>query len=150
MPRLVLLATAALLVACSEATNGTGLISQKIGEAAREPGAREVNIAKFTTFGWDRFYFFPAGTPRDEICKFIGANRNQCGRIIRYTEVPAEANTLVFALGSQLTHTELHALANGRFDVAPGPDGIAKEAAVFRVSKNSTGNGQDAIVLQPR
>ena len=79
------------LAACSEATNGTGMISQRIGELAHDPGARELDLAKLTSFGWDRFYFFKPGTSREDICKFIGANRSNCGRIIRYTTVPYEA-----------------------------------------------------------
>lgn len=146
------LALAVLLAlgACSEATNGTGMISQRIGEVARDPNAREVDLAKLTTFGWDRFYFFKPGTPREEICKFIGADRNNCGRVIRYTMVPADSVTLVFALGGRLTHTELHALANGQFDLTPGEAGIRKPAAVFRIRRNPSGTGQDHIFLEPR
>jgi hypothetical protein len=138
------------VAACSEATNGTGMISHKIGELARDPGTRELDLTKLTSFGWDRFYFFKPGTSREDICKFIGANRSNCGRIIRYTAVPPDSVTLVFALGNQLTHTELHALANGQFDVTPGDEGVPKQAAVFRIRRSSSSGGEDRIVLEPK
>jgi hypothetical protein len=144
------LATLLALGACSEATNGTGMISQRIGEMARDPEAHEVDLAKLTTFGWDRFYFFAPGTSREDICKFIGANRNNCGRVIRYAAVPSDSVTLVFALGGQLTHTELHALANGQFDITPGDAGIRKQAAVFRIRRNTPGTGRDRVFLEPK
>lgn len=104
---------------------------------------------KLTSFGWDRFYVFKPGTPREDICKFIGANRNSCGRVIRYPAVPVDSVTLVFALGGQLTHTELHALANGQFDIAPDDEkGLRKQAAVFRIRRSSSSTGTDHIVLE--
>lgn len=146
-----LLSLVLALAACSEATNGTGMISQRIGELAHDPGTRELNLAKLTSFGWDRFYVFKPGTPREEICRFIGASRNNCGRVIRYLAVPSDSAALVFALGGQLTHTELHALANGQFDIAPGDaQGIRKQAAVFRIRRSSSSTGADHIVLEPK
>ena len=151
--RFALLASIALLVlltGCSEVRNGTGMISQKIGEAAREPGTREVDLAQFTTFGWDRFYVFTAGTSRDEVCRFMGANRQHCGRIVHYPAVPDDAVTLVFALAGRVTHTELHALDNGRIDVAPAGEGVARSAAVFKVRRTVMAEGLDRIVLEPQ
>lgn len=148
--RALLAAAVCALAACSEVTNGTGLISQRIGEAVREPGVREVDIARFTTFGWDRVRYLPSGTPRDEVCRAMGANRKYCGRVIRYDAVPADAVTLLFWLDGQLTHTELHALANGRLDFAPGGDGLPRASAVFRVVHRVQADGHDDIVLAPR
>ena len=79
------LALCLALVACSEVANGPGMISQSIGDIVRDPSAREVDLAKLTSFGWDRFVVFKPGTTREEICDFIGAGRNHCGRIVRYT-----------------------------------------------------------------
>lgn len=137
-----------LFVACSEATNGTGLISQKIGALAHDPGNREVHLAKLTSFGWDRFYVIRSGASREEVCEFIGANREHCGRIIRYTTVPPDSVALVFALGDQLTHTELHALANGQFELTPVTQATPREEAVFVIHRSSAGAGADRISLE--
>ena len=70
---------------------------------------------------------------RDEVCEFIGAGRNRCGRIIRIDRAPDDHVYLVFALNEQLTHIELHALANGQFDPPLPETGLPKSNAVFRV-----------------
>ena len=132
-PRQAILAFVAALVACSEATNGTGMISQRIGETARTPASREVDLSQLTTFGWDRVYATKPGVSREEVCKFIGAGRNRCGRIIRIERAPEDHMYLVFALNGQLTHIELHAVANGQFDPPLPESGLPKGDAVFRV-----------------
>ncbi|RZL33925.1 MAG: hypothetical protein EOP35_16805 [Rubrivivax sp.] len=133
-------------VACSEIANGPGMISQRIGDLVRDPAAKEVDLGKLTSFGWYRFVVFKPGTKREEVCDFIGAGRNQCGRIVRYTVVPEDCVALAFALGNQLTHTELHALANGRFDFTPPPAGQPREASVFRIRRETPGR----IWLEPK
>jgi len=138
---------AALLAGCSEGRNSTGMISQRIGEVARTPGATEVDLGKLTTFGWDRVYVFKPGATREEMCKFMGANRNACGRVIRVERTPDAHVAMVFDLQGQVTHFEFHALANGQFDVAFGDHGIPRSAAVFRI-RRSTGIGD--IRLEPR
>jgi len=148
--RVFLVIALSLLAACSEVTNGTGQISKRIGEIVRDPTAKQVDLAKLTTFGWDRFYFFKAGTTREEICKFLGANRNTCGRIFRYQSVPADSMTLLFGLNGQLTHTELHALSNGNFEILKGTEGLSKEACIFRIRRGSTGTERDTVWLEPK
>jgi len=128
-----------LMLGCGELGNDTGMISQRIGQAVREPGTREVDISKLTTFGWEYFYFFKPGTPRETICSFIGANRNNCGRVIRYDKVPATHVALLFGLNGSLTHTELHALANGEFDFELPKDGVRKAQSVFQVRRTAGG-----------
>ena len=140
----------ALLSACSELGNGAGQISQKIGQVAHDPSARELDLSKLTSFGWEYFYFFKSGTAREQICQFICANRNNCGRIIRYETVPEGYVALFFGLNGNLTHTELHAIANGEFDFSVGEDGYPKEKAIFSIRRASTGTGQDRILLEPR
>ena len=130
------LLTATLVAACSEATNSTGTISKRIGEAARSPGAKEVDIGKLTTFGWDRFYVFPPGATRDEMCKFLNAPRPVCGRVIRLERTPDAHVAMVFDLRGQVTHFEFHALQNGRFDASFGDNGIPRSASVFRIRQN--------------
>lgn len=66
--RLASFSVAALLVACSELGNGTGQVSQRIGDLARQPGTRQIDLAQLTSFGWDRFFVFKPGTTRAEIC----------------------------------------------------------------------------------
>lgn len=134
-----------LIAACSEVANGPGMISQRLGERVRDPAVTEVDLGRLTSFGWDRFYVFKPGTTREALCEFIGAKRPQCGRIIRYTVVPDDCVALAFALGPQLTHTELHALANGRFDIAPSPGGQPRTAAVFRIRRETS----ERIWLEP-
>ncbi|TDP06332.1 hypothetical protein DFR39_1095 [Roseateles asaccharophilus] len=56
----------------------------------------------------------------------------------------------MFGLHGQLTHIELHALANGQFDMQIPPEGFPKSNAVFRVRRSTTGAGQDAIFLEPK
>jgi hypothetical protein len=136
--------------ACSEAMNDTGQISKRIGEVTHNPEAREVDVSKLTTFGWDRFYVFKPGTPRDEICRFIGATRANCGRVVRYLAVPESHMALVFGLGSQLTHTELHARANGQFDVPPSEVGYKKEAAVFKIRRSQSASGNEEVWLEQK
>lgn len=143
-----LVAVALIGSGCSELGAGTGQISQRIGQVVQDPSARTVDLGRLTSFGWDRFYFFKPGTRREEICAFIQANRNICGRIIRYTEVPADHMALLFGLGGQLTHTELHALAHGQFDVPLDESGIARERSVFRIHRVSMGTGKDTVLLE--
>lgn len=137
------------LAACSEATNGTGTISQRIGEAARTPGATEVDLGKLTTFGWDRFYTLKPGTTREQVCEFVNAKRNVCGRVVRIEKAPADHMFLIFALGGQVTHIELHALANGQFDFAIPESGFPRASSIFKVRHNSSGSGE-IIWLEPR
>jgi hypothetical protein len=143
MPRRFALAlmVSVLAAACSEATNSTGMISKRIGETARLPGSTEVDLGKLTTFGWDRVYAFKPGTTRDEMCKFLGANRNVCGRVIRLEQTPEAHIAMVYDLRGQVTHFEFHALENGRFDVSFGEHGIPRTSAVFRV-RRSTGTNE--------
>jgi hypothetical protein len=136
--------------ACTEATNGAGMISRKIGEAARQPAATEVDLARLTSFGWDRFHVFDSGTPRESICQFVGARPARCGRVIRYTVVPDEHVALVFTLNGRVTHTELHAQDNGEFDLTPGDQGHPKAASHFRVRKSPSSAGPDHILLEPK
>lgn len=149
MPRLcaaiAALAACFALAACSEVANGPGMISQRIGERVRDPSATVVDLGQLTSFGWDRFIVFPPGTKREVICEAIGAGRSQCGRIIRYTAVPEDCRALAFALGHQLTHTELHALANGRFGFTPPPGGQPRRASVFRIRRETS----ERIWLEP-
>lgn len=136
------------LMGCSELGAGTGQISQRIGQVVQDPSARTVDLGRLTSFGWDRFYFFQPGTRREEICAFILANRNICGRIIRYEVVPADHMALLFSLGGQLTHIELHALAHGRFDVPMSEEGIARERSVFSIHRVSMGTAKDMVLLE--
>lgn len=138
-----------LATACSEAINGTGSISKRVGEAARTPGTTEVDLGKLTTFGWDRFFAFKPGTTREEVCKFIGANRNTCGRIVRIERAPDDHMFLLFALGGQLTHLELHAVANGQFDFSFPESGLPRSASVFKVRRSSSSSGE-VIWLEPK
>lgn len=142
--------TSAALIGCSEATNSTGMISKRIGEEVHEKKAKEVDLAKLTTFGWDRFFVFKPGTSREEVCKFIGANRNVCGRIVRIERAPDDHMFLLFGLGGQLTHVELHAVQNGVFDLPSTEQGHPKAASVFRVRRSSSSGQTDRIVLEPR
>lgn len=132
--------------ACTEVANGPGMISQRIGDRVRDPAATEVDLGQLTTFGWDRFMYFAPGTPRESICRFIGAGRSQCGRIIRYTVVPEDCVALAFALDNRLTHTELHALVNGRFGFTPQPGGLPRAQAVFRIRRETS----ERTWLEPR
>ena len=138
------------LVACTELGNGAGQISQKIGSVTHNPNAKELNLAKHTSFGWEYFYFVKPGTTREQICQIIHAKRNVCGRVIRYEAVPEGYVALLFGLDGQLTHTELHELVNGEFDFSVGEDGYPKEKAIFTIRRVSVGTGQDRILLEPK
>lgn len=129
----IVLATAALLAACNAAPNSAGQVSERIGLIVNDPSSRELDLSSLTTFGWDRLHLFKAGTTREDVCKFLGAGRNVCGRVVRFETVPADHVATVFTLGSQLTHLELHADANGVFDVESGETGLPKSSCVFRV-----------------
>ena len=145
----IAIAVAALALGCSEATNGTGSISKRLGEVARTPGVREVDLGQLTSFGWDRFYALKPGTTREEVCEFIGAKRNVCGRIVRIERAPADHMFLVFALGNHLTHIELHALENGQFDFTFPAAGQPRSASVFKVRRSASGSGE-VIWLEPK
>jgi hypothetical protein len=58
-----------MLAACGELGNDTGQISQRIGDLARNPETKQINLAEVTSFGWDRFFIFKPGTKREEICR---------------------------------------------------------------------------------
>ena len=138
------------LVACSAAPNSAGQISERIGQFANDPSNREVDLTKLTSFGWDRLFMFKAGTTRDEICKFLNANRNTCGRVVRYESVPSGHTAILFVLGYQLTHIELHALANGEFDIDPGPSGLPKSSCVFKVRHVASTGSNPVAHLEPK
>ena len=137
------------LAGCNLAPNSAGQISERIGQVANDPKSNELDLAKLTSFGWDRLFFFRAGTTRDAICKFLNADRNTCSRVVRYESVPSEHTAILFALGGQLTHIELHALANGKFDVEPDPSGLPKSSCIFRVRRVAS-TGAVVAHLEPR
>src|SRR5262245_17896622 len=147
---LSLLLAAALVLGCSEAGNSTGMISKRIGEVVHAPGATEVDLGKLTTFGWEYFFVFKPGTTREEICKVIGANRNACGRIVRIDKAPDDHMFLLFGLNGQLTHIELHAVANGVFDMQINEQGHPRSKSVFRIRRSVSGGGREAIWLEPK
>lgn len=147
MPRLsAFLALCVALAACSEVANGPGMVSQRIGDLVRAPAAREVDLGRLTTFGWDRFVVFKPGTPREAVCEFIGAGRSSCGRIVRYAAVPEDCVAIAFALDNKLTHIELHALANGRFEATTPPRSLPRAEAVFRIHRETS----ERIWLEPK
>jgi hypothetical protein len=57
---------------------------------------------------------------------------------------------LAFGLNGQLTHLELHALANGRFGAQFFSEAFPKSKAVFAIRRSSSGAGRDFIVLEPK
>lgn len=137
-----------LLSACNATSNSAGQISERIGQVANDPASRQLDLPKLTTFGWDRVHFFKAGTTRDELCRFLNAGRNVCGRVVRYEVVPAEHVALLFTLGEHLTHLELHALSNGVFDVDFNAGGLPRSACVFQV--RHTAGATPGALLVPR
>lgn len=145
----VVLATVVLL-GCSEMRNSTGTVSKRIGEAVHTQGATEVDLGKLTSFGWEYFYVFKPGTTREEVCKFIGAGRNHCGRIVRIEKAPDDHVFLVFGLNGRLTHIELHAVENGRFDMHIGERGHPRSKSVFKVRRSSVAAEKDIIFLEPK
>ncbi len=151
-PRLSLFASVVAIVlvaACSEATNGVGMISQRLGQAVRNAGNQEVALASLTSFGWDRFYAFKPGVTREEVCRFIHAGRNACGRVIRIERAGQDQTFLVFALEDRVTHVELHALSNGEFDFPFPETGQPRDHAVFKVRRTASGAGE-TFLLEPR
>ena len=140
----------AVLLGCSEMRNSTGAISQRIGEVVHAPGAAEVDLSKLTSFGWEYFYAFKPGTTRDEVCKFIGAGRSACGRIVRIERAPDDHMFLIFGLNGQLTHIELHAVENGLFDMRFTEGGHPRSKSVFKVRRNSSASGKDVVFLEPK
>lgn len=137
------------LAGCNLAPNAAGQISERIGEVANEPSSKELDLGRLTSFGWDRLYLFKAGTTREAICQFLSANRNLCDRVVRYESVPAAHMAILFALDGRLTHIELHALANGEFDVDPGPEGLPRSDCVFRV-RHAASTGEASVAhLEP-
>jgi hypothetical protein len=114
------------------------------------PGAKEVDLSTLPTFGWEYFYASSPGATREEVCKLIGAGRNVCGRIVRIDKAPDDHVYLMFGLNGQLTHIELHALANGRFDMQFPAEGFPKSKAVFKVRRSSSGSTVDTILLEPK
>ena len=139
-----------LIASCSEMRNDTGIISKRIGEIVHTPGTAEVDLRALPTFGWEYFYVSKPGVTRDEVCKLIGARRNVCGRIVRIEKAPDDHVYLLFGLNGQLTHIELHDLANGRFDMQIPAEGFPKSKAIFRVRRSSSGSGNDTILLEPK
>ena len=140
---------AGALAGCNLAPNSAGQISERIGEVANEPSSKALDLGRLTSFGWDRLYLFKAGTTREAICQFLSANRNLCDRVVRYEAVPAAHTAILFALDGRLTHIELHALANGEFDVDPGPEGLSRSDCVFRI-RHAASTGEASVAhLEP-
>ena len=127
-----------------------GEVSRSIGNLVHEAGAREIDLAFVTQFGWDRFYYFKSGTNREEICKFLGSPAHRCGMIVPQELVPEGAYTLVFTQDNRLRHIELHRMQNGEFDFPAGAQGLAREASVFRVRHNLSGSERERVVLEPK
>jgi hypothetical protein len=125
------------------------MISKRIGEAVREPGAKRIDLTKLTTFGWDYFYISRPGATREEVCKFIGAGRAVCGRIIRIEKAPNDHVYLMFGLNGQLTHIELHALENGRFEMNIDENGHPRSKSVFKIRRSPSGSDKDQFLLEP-
>ena len=146
----VFVALAMLLAACSEMLSDTGTISQRIGEVVHSPGETEVDLSKLTSFGWEYFYASKPGITREEVCSFIRAGRNVCGRIVRIEKAPADHVYLIFGLKGKLTHIELHALANGQFDMQFPEEGFPRGKAIFKVRRSFSGSGKDSILLEPK
>lgn len=147
---LIGLALCMQLTACSEATNGTGTISKRIGEVVHTPGATEVDLRKLPTFGWEYFYVSKPGVTREAVCQLIRASRTTCGRIVRIEKAPEDHVYLLFGLNGQLTHIELHALANGQFDMQSPEESVPKSKAVFNIRRSSSASGVERIVLEPK
>lgn len=144
-----LVLASALALGCSEVRNSTGTISKRIGELVHTPGSTEVDLGKLTTFGWEYFYAFKPGTTREEVCQFIGAGRNVCGRIVRIEKAPDDHLFLIFGLNGQLTHIELHAVENGEFDMKFAEDGHPRSKSVFNVRRSVSGSDKHRIFLEP-
>ena len=144
------LLVASAVAACNVAPNSAGQISERIGQIANDPSNKEVDLTKLTSFGWDRLFIFKTGTSRDEICKFLNSNRNTCSRVIRYETVPSDHIAILFVLGYQLTHIELHALSNGEFDVDPGPSGLPKSSCIFKVRHVASTGATPVAHLEPK
>ena len=138
------------VLGCSEALNSTGSISKRIGEITHTSGSAEVDLSKLTSFGWEYFYASKPGVTREEVCKFIGAGRNVCGRVVRVERAPDDHVFLIFGLNGQLTHIELHALENGQFDMPFAEEGHPRSRAVFKIRRSSSGSGKDVILLEPK
>ncbi len=139
-----------VLSGCSEMRNGTGMVSQRLGEAVREPGAREVDLGKLTSFGWAYVHVSRPGVTREEMCAWIRAKRNDCGRIIRIEKAPDDHVYLLFGQRGRLTHVELHALSNGMFDMEVPEGGLPRERAVFRIRRGAGPEGRETVWLEPR
>jgi hypothetical protein len=139
-----------LTIGCSEARNGTGSVSKRIGEVVHTPGSTDVDLGKLTTFGWEYFYASKPGATREEVCRFISAGRNVCGRIVRIEKAPDDHVFLIFGLNGQLTHIELHAVENGQFDVQFTDPGHPRGNSIFKVRRSSSGSGKDNILLEPK
>jgi len=148
--RLGMLFAVSALAACNVAPSSAGQISERIGQIANDPSNKEVDLTKLTSFGWDRLFMFKAGTTHEEICKFLNANRNTCGRVVRYEAVPSDHIAILFVLGYQLTHIELHALANGEFDVIPDPSGLPKSSCIFKVRHVASTGAAPVAHLEPK
>ena len=140
----------ALIASCSEMRNDTGIISKRSGDLVHTPGTTEVDLRTLPTFGWEYFYVSKPGVTREEVCRLIGAGRNVCGRIVRIEKAPDSHVYLIFGLNGQLTHIELHDLANGRFDMQIPAEGFPKSKAVFRVRRSSSCTENDAVLLEPK
>jgi hypothetical protein len=137
------------LLACSEMRNSTGTISKRIGDLVHEQKATTIELGSLTSFGWEYFFAFPPGTTREEVCALIQAGRNVCGRIIRIERAPDDHMFLLFGLNGNLTHVELHAVKNGRFDITFTGAGHPRSKSTFRVRRSSTSGTTDNITLEP-
>jgi len=148
--RILILAMALILSACNAAPNSAGQISERIGQAANDPSTKELDLSKLMSFGWDRLHLFKAGTTKEEICRFLNAGRNTCGRVVRYEVVPADHVAMLFTLGDRLTHLELHAMANGVLDVNVPEGGLPREACRFAVRHVASTGTVPVAVLELR
>jgi len=126
---MLLLAALSGLAACYRGKD----ISESLDKAVLIPHAGEVRLADLTRFDWDSLYLFGGYTARENICKTIQLEIDECARQIPFEWVAESNAALLFLSKGDLVHAEQHAYSKGEFKPLPESQPLTPTTAVFRI-----------------
>ena len=136
------------IAACSDL--GSGPITKALKHEIREIQAKQVELSKLTTFGWDEVFLFEPYTPRSSVCATLAVHPKHCERVIRAESNDDGQMTIAFRKAGRVTHAELHVRWNGDFMPWPSGRPISRSAAIFRVvPEGFASSGEPWLKLVP-
>lgn len=127
-------------------------IGERLSDALREDGGKELDLKKIVPFAWDELFLFSPYYPTENVCKDLGLDAVSCKKTITQESTDDGVMLMVFRHQGRVVHVELHNRWNG--DLTPSLDAnpIASNSAVFVVKdrtrlylKNLAGNDKKSM-----